>query len=385
MFLSVAAGLVGGLLVGACIAAPAPVPVPAAGVVPTAPPRVKSPRARNYIDPSVPAGLREIVEGRAPAGPRWLGPLQANGGRPVLIYIAAGASSGAAVREVFHFHGTYAEHIEIRREGLAKRLWVGADRLTQTMEAIDELQTTTEDTVVLVYPLSAGKRRDSGLRGWTNQAYDRRWMDAEIEPFDQLRAAVLKILREELGVHSQEHAHTVIAEAHSAGGIALRNIAQGGSSQVDHYLFLDASFQGWADGCREATRASKDPAQVVLVVTRGGIADPLQGRDPWCAVLEHDHRIWEGRADWCVGRAHRRPPGSERDCRSLEENAQQWSKYDLWCQSLGDGMQADPGVTLIWTQVVHAQHPRRFAGGLGLESLGFEHQNEGAKTLETSP
>ena len=134
-----------------------------------------------------------------------LGQLAGNGGRDVLIYIPPGADDAAAFRLVFHFHGTHSEHVERRAPGVAKEVWVGWDRLTQTLEGAAALQAAVADNVALVYPFSAGKRMEPEWQGWSNKAYDRMWMRPAppkfTDDFAALHREVTAVLTGELGVH----------------------------------------------------------------------------------------------------------------------------------------------------------------------------------------
>ncbi|PRQ04425.1 hypothetical protein ENSA5_07610 [Enhygromyxa salina] len=324
------------------------------------------------VDPGAQPGLVRFASAMAQEGSLWIGQLEGNGGRDVLIYIPPGADDAAPFELVFHFHGTYSEHVEERREGVKKRVWVGWDRLDQTLAAIAELQQTRPYNVALIYPFSAGKRLEPGHRGWSNVAYDRMWMDPVQPPdyrddFDTLHAEVAAILQDELGVHSSKLPDSVIAEGHSAGGIALRNIAVNGSAQVREYIFLDASFQSWADGCYAGVKATGAAAKLTLIVTDKGIADPFDGRDPWCVDMEADAALWVKNKSWCASRAEQEVPGCDWTCAELEERAQEWrDDYEGWCAAFQDGMQSIDEVTLIKTKVFHSDQPRRFAGGLGL-------------------
>ena len=161
---------------------------------------------KRIVSPKASSGLVAFAEQMPPGGLAWVGPLAGNGGRDVFVYMPAGARNDRDVRLVFHFHGTYSEHIEAKAPGLEKKRWVGWDRLQQTIEAADELQAKGEHNVALVYPLSAGKRPEPGHTGWFNKAYDRMWMQPappeHTDSFDTLHDETTAILREHFGVHA---------------------------------------------------------------------------------------------------------------------------------------------------------------------------------------
>ncbi len=327
------------------------------------------------VDPTVQPGLIEFTADLPNQGSLWVGKLEGNGGRDVLIFVPPGADDAAEFEFVYHFHGTYSEHVERPAEGLDKKLWVGWNRLLQTLEASHELQGLADHSrnVALIYPFSAGKRPEPTHKGWSNDMYDRMWM-LPVEPpdpnfrdsFAKLHAEVGAILRDEFGAHPSKLRGPVLAEGHSAGGIALRNIATASADLVGEYLFLDAGFKSWADGCWHALQAASSPARLTMVITHEGIADPLAGRDPWCTDLERDAALWHDRASWCATRMDRKPSGSESTCTELAEFAHEWPDYDAWCQALKTDMQTVPGVAVVRTKVVHGDQPRRFTGGLGL-------------------
>ncbi|HVH97688.1 MAG TPA: hypothetical protein VM869_03220, partial [Enhygromyxa sp.] len=95
--------------------------------------------AKFVIDPAAQPGLLEFAKQMTQGGSLWIGKLEGNGGRDVLIYIPANADNAAPFELVFHFHGTHSEHVEQQREGLEKKKWVGWDRLDQTLAAAIEL------------------------------------------------------------------------------------------------------------------------------------------------------------------------------------------------------------------------------------------------------
>lgn len=330
---------------------------------------------RFIVDPLVQPGLVEFSGDLPNEGSLWIGKLDGNGGRDVVIFIPPGADDAAQFEFVYHFHGTYSEHVERPAEGLDKQKWVGWDRLAQTIEASRELQGLDDHVhnVALIYPFSAGKRLEPGHKGWSNDMYDRMWMLPADPPvpdycdsFDALHEQVTAILRDEFGAHPSKLRGPVIAEGHSAGGLALRNIAVAGTSLVGEYLFLDAGFKSWADGCWQALQAATSSARVTMVITDKGIADPMTGRDPWCTDLERDAALWSDRESWCETRMDRKVSGSEWTCTELAEYAEEWKDYDDWCQEMKTDMVNVPGVAVIRTKVVHGDQPRRFAGGLGL-------------------
>jgi pimeloyl-ACP methyl ester carboxylesterase len=328
--------------------------------------------AKFVVDPAVQPGLVEFAQQMTQAGSLWIGKLEGNGGRDVLIYIPAKPDDAAPFELVFHFHGTYSEHVEQQREGLEKKKWVGWDRLDQTLAAAIELDQQRPYNVALIYPFSAGKRLEPSHRGWSNAAYDRMWMDPAQPPdfrddFAKLHAEVAELLTTEFGVHSSKLPADVIAEGHSAGGLALFNIAINGSPKIREYIFLDASFQSWADGCYEAVKQRGAKAKLTLVVTEKGIADPFAGRTPWCTDLESDAALWTEQQSSCADKPEQKIRGSDWTCAELQLRGQEWREdYQDWCAAMKDDMRSVPEVTLIRTKVTHGKQPSHFVGGLEL-------------------
>lgn len=323
----------------------------------TAPPEAHgSPVLEAGIDP----GLAAFARDRTTPGRLWIGKLASNGGREVVIYVPQPPRADRPTRLVFHFHGTYSEHVERPRPGLPKARSVGWTRLAQTLDAIDELHATRPYDVVLVYPRSAGRRLEPEHPGSHTVQYDRMWMRAE--SFERLREEALAIAAEHHGVALERVDDRAIVEGHSAGGIALRNVARSSPRGVGTYLFLDASFQGWADGCYRAVRAAGSPAQVVLVVTQDGMADGVGRWKPWCAELERDAAA--ASAPPCA--AATPSPADARRCEALREQARAWDESREWCAGLRSDLRGWPGVAVHRTRVRHGDQPRTFAGGLGL-------------------
>ncbi|MBX7080552.1 MAG: hypothetical protein K1X88_15240 [Nannocystaceae bacterium] len=332
-------------------------------------------RARvREVEAGVQPGLAAFVDQLPEGGRVWVGRMAGNGDREVLVYVPPGARDDAAFEIIVHFHGTHSEHVQAKAPGLPKKTWVGWNRLQQTLDAATALQTQRGTNVALVYPVSAGKRPDPGHTGWWNKEYDRVWMRPGVDAaqrkrdhdsFPQLLDEVRTLLRERFGVHESKLPARVLAEGHSAGGIALFNIAAvaqaaGEPAAVSEYLFLDASFQGWADGCWAAIQAGKQDAKVSIVVTKGGIADPFGKSDPWCTRLEQAAAQWSTLAGHCHGKHQ------GRSCAELEADATAWPDFQAWCDAMKDEMRAVDGVYVHTTRVPHGEQPRHFVGGLEL-------------------
>lgn len=333
--------------------------------------RSKIPAHARHVHPKSQPGLAEFADALPRGGALWIGPLAGNGGRDVLVYIPPKADDDADLRIVVHFHGTHSQHIERKAPGVPKKKWVGWNRLEQTLQAAEELHRERPYNVALVYPISAGKRPEPTHTGWFNKDYDRIWMAASDAPgytddFEVLHAEIRDVLTQKLGVHETRLPDRVLCEGHSAGGMPLLHIAASGSRHVEEYLFQDASFQGWGDGCWNAVQASGTGAMVTMVITDRGIADPFGKRDPWCTRLEENAAFFAEHERECAAGPKTRPSGSKLDCETLQAEATEWTDYEAWCTGMKNEMRDVAGARVLRTKISHGDQPRHFTGGLEL-------------------
>lgn len=345
----------------------------------TGPVRAEVPTRARKIAMNARPGLIAFSDALENDGSLWVGQLDGNGGRDTVLFVPPGIRPEQPFDLVVHFHGTYSENISEPTNGVPKKEWVGWDRLQQSIDAITEVQSKGGRNVALLYPISAGKRMEPSWKGWSNKMYDRMWMtpvegDARyIDTFEPMLDQALATLERELGVPRSMVAERVTAEGHSAGGIALRNVAASGTHRVREYIFLDASFQDWADGCFAAVRDQKLDALVTLVITQGGIADPFGKRDPWCDRLEEASRTWPELAPTCEGKPKRKTGLGKLTCNTHEEEAKAWPDYAQWCEAMKSDMKDEPGVFVFRTKVPHGKQPRHFVGGLELPVDRLKH------------
>jgi hypothetical protein len=332
--------------------------------------------AQRIVSGAAQAGVRERVAELPPEGIVWVGALSGNGGRDVLIFIPPGADDSAQFRVVYHFHGTNSHHVQRPAPGLAKESWVGWDRLTQALEGAQALQAAASENVALVYPFSAGKRMEPTWRGHSNKAYDRMWMlpapPGFTDDFELLHQEVTALLTEQLGVHPSKLPARVLVEGHSAGGIALWNIARSGARSVSDYLFLDAGFHEWADGCYAASRAGGADARVTLVIRDRGIADPMQGPDPWCVTMPALAASWPAVEGRCADDPKLRPRGDALTCARWRELALGWPKVQAWCAAMKDDLRGLEGALVHRTKVAHGEQTRVFFGGMKIPGFDGE-------------
>lgn len=191
----------------------------------------------------------------------WVKKLEGNGNRDVLTYIPEGVDLKAKnLRIIYHFHSTHSENISYSKA--TGETSVGWNRLEQTTKAVHQLAQAGEN-VILVYPQSDGIRHKPDDKNVGGKNYDRLWMakgkiDREgkkvKDDFDQMHQEVL----EELGI-SKDQIARVEAQGHSAGGLALTNIAESGTKLINCYRFLDASFEGWAERAHSASENNGKP------------------------------------------------------------------------------------------------------------------------------
>lgn len=352
--------------------------VPAPAVVEPELPRSDVPSKARLIATSARPGLIAFSAALENEGSVWVGQLQGNGGRDAVIFVPPGVRADQPFDWIVHFHGTYSENIAEPVNGVPKKAWVGWDRLQQAIDAVTEVQSQGGNNVALLYPISSGKRMEPEWKGWSNKMYDRMWMTPVagdpryIDDFEGMLEQATDILESELGVPRQRVQPRVLTEGHSAGGIALRNVAASGTNRVKEYVFLDASFQDWADGCFAAVRDQGQDALVTLVITQGGIADPFGKRDPWCERLEDASRSWPEIAATCTDHPERRTGFGKLTCKTHEEAAKAWPDYAAWCQGMKDDMKDEPGVFVFRTKVPHGKQPRHFVGGLELPKQRLE-------------
>lgn len=339
------------------------------------PPAPHAVKHRRVIEPQTHAGLETFAETVEVDGSLIIQPLAGNGGRDVVVYVPETVRPDQPMRLVVHFHGTYSENIQPEDPNQKKRVWIGWNRLQQVIEAVAEI--SQDENVALVYPISAGKRLPPEHKGWSNKAYDTVWMrpDTQGDDFAALLRASREVLHD-LGVSAELLEPKVTAEGHSAGGIALWNVALTGTDEVAEYLFLDAGFREWADGCFNEVQAKATGALVSQVITHEGMADPMAGRTPWCRVMPEKMAELEKHQEFCAkpNNAERTPRGLEKahTCENLQRAKDDWPRFEEWCGHMENDAIDLPGAYVFRTSIVHGEQPRNFAGGLNLAPDRFD-------------
>lgn len=334
-----------------------------------------APMPAHVVEAPVSDGLRQFATTVPKHHRLWIGPLEGNGGRDVVIYMPPSNSTTDDIQVIVHFHGTYSENIELKREGVPKKRWVGWNRLQQTIDATEKWQEQRDQSVVLVYPMSAGKRLPPDHQGWSNRAYDVMWMNPASPPemrddFDTLLNNVEETLASNFGIDRKRLHRPVIAQGHSAGGVALLNIAADTTQRVAEYLFLDAGFQDWADGTYRALMDAKSKAIITLVIAQGGMTDPTEGDwNPWCRTSAQLVENAPRHISYCAraGDKAKMMVGDKRwTCARVVEAIETWEDYHQWCDAMKTDMATIPNVFVYRTGVRHGDQPSQFTGGLTL-------------------
>ena len=200
-------------------------------------------------------GLVEIVQKYR--GLRWIGKLSGNGNRDALIYIPPGSDPDKPFEIIYHFHGT---HSHLTNEGS-----VGANRLGQVFNITHDLNKKPDRNIVVVYPLSAGRRGKSGGHADRN-GYDDYWMkkgNSTNDDMAQMHAETLNTVQSKFGINIKIDSITI--KGHSAGGRALQRISESGF-KVDRVDFLDASYGSWAQDCHKAVIRNNPNTQINIFV-----------------------------------------------------------------------------------------------------------------------
>lgn len=208
------------------------------------------------VDSNVKQGL--IEEAVKAEGKKWLGKLSGNGGRDTVIYIPEGTDISMPLKLIIHFHGTnghLVHEVVPRFKGMsgyyekhhAGQMSAAANRLSQVLTGGMRLSADPEKNVVIVYPISAGRRGSSFA---IRNGYDDAWMKTGNSTGDdifKLYSEIQKVLSSEYGIDPDQIKH-ITGTGHSAGGAPLKNIAMAGFP-LDKTDFYDASYSNWAPEC----------------------------------------------------------------------------------------------------------------------------------------
>lgn len=217
-------------------------------------------------------------------GSKFVQRMPGNGGRQVLVYVPKGFDPSKPAEIAYHFHGTHGHLVDVPRPPLKgagpvyKRktgtIGAGSNRMTQAISSIQDQVSSGKRNVILIYPLSAGRRGKVGGPAY-EQGYDNDWMKKGNDSKDdmaQLHNDTLKAVKEKLGVTVNNPAVTV--SGHSAGGTAIRNILNSGF-KPDKVKFLDATYGSWL----AAARQKVDPNIKFEVYVRPGTKTEDSSKD----------------------------------------------------------------------------------------------------------
>ena len=232
-------------------------------------------------DKDVSDGFQEMAK-LAP-GRTWLGQLEGNGGRDVMIYLPSEFRSQKPYEIDYFFHGTDGHIIEpplidLTDENFGKYLsklsgepCVGTRAVNQVLGAVERSQKKGDNTV-LVYPLSEGSRG-------TRKMQDLEWMSNDNDTGDNMLALhqeVIRVLKDELNVNVGLIGKVAI-KGHSAGGVAINNILASGFLP-DRVDYLDATYweygtNGLRNAYKTAIKANPEMEMNIFVHDKGKKTD----------------------------------------------------------------------------------------------------------------
>lgn len=336
-------------------------------------------------------------------GDIWVGTLPGIDDGNALIYVTSGYDPSNETERIVRIHGTYGENLNKKPEGNTDsetgKKWVGWNKTQQTLDAMDKLQEEEQGVnIVLIHPFSNGSRMEPGSSG-RKRAYDRMFMKSVADDprfndnFDQTLRQATEIAEKELGVKHGTWSKDVIVQGDRSGGIGLRNIAQSGTKQVTEYIFLDASYVGWAKDTYEAAMKKNPDIKMSIVTRNTGRRDQPSS---WCGNFEDDANFLEQSQAWCEENGEDAvPPGQnekrekdERQCRTFEARAALWNgensdgeaidgkgmDYETWC------LKIRANSSNIFTQDISIrdristhEFPGTFSGGLNLPADRYEY------------
>lgn len=173
-----------------------------------------------------------------------------NGCRDVVIFIPDGFDPNEDIELQYHFHGSHGNFIGVPmpynntkwikkgKETVAER------RITHALTAISEKVKEHERNTILVYPLSAGRRKGDWFA--YNFGYDDLWMKKGNDTGDSMEALdsqVRSAVRTKFGISTKDASVTL--SGHSAGGRPIMHAVQSGFIP-DKIKFLEATYLDWA-------------------------------------------------------------------------------------------------------------------------------------------
>lgn len=226
--------------------ATAPAPAPSVEVTPSAEDVPGEPLHQNIEDIVYQfEGRREVVR------------LPGNGGRQVVIYIPEGFNPDEPAEIAYHFHGTNSQLVDLKVPPMARasdnyndhvgKPDVGVNRLSQALGTIKKQVAQKTRNVILVYPLSAGRRAVSTTSAGYTECYDEKWMRDKANPGENMEDLHQQTLARINGLLGRDLTGKpkVTLSGHSAGGLAVANVLQSGF-KPDTVKFLDATYGSWA-------------------------------------------------------------------------------------------------------------------------------------------
>ncbi len=170
----------------------------------------------DYVDPRIAKYVKEDLSKKIP-GRYYVGNVPGNGDRVSIVYVPPGVKD--IKKFVMHFHGTHSNKLA---EGyVSGGVNVPRNRLEQTVAQVASAQNT-----MLVYPLSAGKKR--GKKGYD---YDFVWMDRSKtngeDNADLLYGKSIALAKNKFNLAVD--VNKIWVQGHSAGYTPIENICKSGS------------------------------------------------------------------------------------------------------------------------------------------------------------
>ncbi len=206
-----------------------------------------------------------------------------NAGRNTLVYVPPQTDLSKNVKIIYHFHGKGGENFYHHKKEKGKNAF------EQAISATNRLQNEGQN-VILVYPLSTDSQKKE------KSPYNTTWMSGKDGNFKKFNKNTQSLLQKRFHI---QHFGRIIAEGHSAGGVALMNISQSSNEKlVDKYIFLDSSYADWAEKCYKNTHG----AQLEIYTKKGSSTDihskELEGKD---RVIIHQVETRHGEMNQYLG------------------------------------------------------------------------------------
>lgn len=224
--------------------------------------------------------LQEVLA--AYKGKEWIGRLEGNGGRPVVIYVPKGFDPSKPIEVAYHFHGTHSHLIDTPMPALKGasahynthigKPSIARNRIDQALSSFDREDSKEGRNAILIYPLSAGRRSTQVGGAAYTQGYDGEWMKKGNDTGDDMAKLHAETLAQlsQMGINTDKVSVTL--SGHSAGGKALQNIITSGF-MPDKVKYLDASYGSWATRAQEVAQRQGAKTEFEIYVHKGSTGE----------------------------------------------------------------------------------------------------------------